>query len=159
MNMELKETMGFVTELMDRLERSSVGTLELEVPGLKIRLEKAAQAQASPVAVAPAPVSVAATNEERTPEPPAVSAGSAENAPAGNIVRSPMVGTFYAAPAPDAPPFVKVGDRVKKGDVLCIIEAMKMMNEIESEYDGVVASVLAANGSLVEFDQPIIVIT
>lgn len=77
---------------------------------------------------------------------------------AGNIVKSPIVGTFYAAPSPDKPPFVKVGDTVKKGDVIMIIESMKLMNEIQSDFDGVVEQILVTDGQAVEFDQPIMVI-
>lgn len=73
----------------------------------------------------------------------------------GNMVKSPLVGTFYAAPSPDSPAFVKVGDTVKKGQVLGIIEAMKLMNEIESEFDGVVEAILVSDGSLVEYNQPL----
>ena len=73
----------------------------------------------------------------------------------GSILRSPMVGVFYAAPSPDSDPFVQVGDKVKKGDVLCIVEAMKLMNEIQSETDGVIAEICVGNGQTVEFDQPL----
>ena len=76
----------------------------------------------------------------------------------GNTVKSPLVGTFYSASAPDAAPYVQVGDTVKKGQVLGIVEAMKLMNEIESEYDGTVKAILVKNGDLVEFDQPMFVI-
>ncbi len=76
----------------------------------------------------------------------------------GKIVKAPLVGVFYSSPAPDSPVFVELGQKVKRGDVLCIIEAMKVMNEIESEYDGVVLEIKAKNGELVEFGQPIIVI-
>lgn len=76
----------------------------------------------------------------------------------GTVVPSPLVGTFYAASAPDAPPMVQAGDTVKKGDTLCIIEAMKVMNEIESPCDGVVNRVLAVNGDLVEYNQPLFII-
>ena len=76
----------------------------------------------------------------------------------GNLVKSPIVGTFYAAPSPDKPPFVKVGDEVKKGDVIMIIESMKLMNEIQSEYDGIVDRILVSDGQAVEYDQPIMVI-
>ncbi|MCL2082438.1 MAG: acetyl-CoA carboxylase biotin carboxyl carrier protein [Oscillospiraceae bacterium] len=76
----------------------------------------------------------------------------------GNPIKSPIVGTFYAAPSPDDPPFVKPGQRVKKGQVLCIIEAMKTMNEIESDHNGTVTQVLAKNGDLVEFGQVLFVI-
>lgn len=84
---------------------------------------------------------------------PPVVATAAPNAKDTIIVKSPIVGTFYAAPAPDAPPFASVGQRVKKGQVLCIIEAMKMMNEIESDADGAVSRVLVENGALVEYGQ------
>lgn len=73
----------------------------------------------------------------------------------GNIVKSPIVGTYYNAPAPDKDPFVKVGQKVKKGDVLMIIESMKLMNEIQSDFDGTIAEIMVANGTGVEFDQPI----
>ena len=78
--------------------------------------------------------------------------------PVGNIMKSPMVGTFYRAPNPEAPDFVKVGDIVKMGQTLCIIEAMKLLNEIDSEFDGVVKQILVDNGQGVEFDQPLFVI-
>lgn len=76
----------------------------------------------------------------------------------GKIVKSPIVGTFYSAPSPDKPPFVKIGDEVKKGDILMIIESMKLMNEIQSDFDGVVEQILVSDGQAVEFDQPIMVI-
>lgn len=76
----------------------------------------------------------------------------------GNVVKAPLVGTFYAASAPDKPPFVTVGKRVKKGDVLMIIESMKLMNEVQSDFDGVVEEILVNNGQAVEFDQPIMII-
>ena len=76
----------------------------------------------------------------------------------GNIVKSPIVGTFYAAPSPDKPPFVKVGDKVKKGDVIMIIESMKLMNEIQSDFDGVVDRILVSDGQAVEYDQPVMII-
>lgn len=81
-----------------------------------------------------------------------------EAVPEGNVVKSPIVGTFYQAPSPDKPPFVKVGDTVKKGDVIMIIESMKLMNEVQSEFDGVVERILVTDGQPVEFDQPIMII-
>ncbi len=94
---------------------------------------------------------------------PAASAPAAETAPAaaeisGNVVKSPIVGTFYAAPSPEKPPFVQVGDSVKKGDVIMIIESMKLMNEIKSEFDGKVKEILVLNGQAVEYDQPLMII-
>lgn len=85
-------------------------------------------------------------------------APKAEAVPEGNVVKSPIVGTFYAAPSPDKAPFVKVGDTVKKGDVIMIIESMKLMNEVQSDFDGTVAEILVNNGDAVEFDQPIMII-
>lgn len=78
-----------------------------------------------------------------------------EEAPAGNIVKAPIVGTFYAAALPEEPPYVKVGDTVKKGDVLMIIESMKLMNEVVSDFDGVVDEIFVSNGEAVEYDQPL----
>lgn len=98
-------------------------------------------------AAAPAPVPVQTAN---TPK--------AESVSDGNVVKSPIVGTFYQAPSPDKPPFVKVGDTVKKGDVIMIIESMKLMNEVQSEFDGVVERILVSDGQAVEYDQPVMII-
>jgi acetyl-CoA carboxylase biotin carboxyl carrier protein len=76
----------------------------------------------------------------------------------GNVVKAPIVGTFYSSPSPDKPPFVKVGDTVKKGDVIMIIESMKLMNEIQSDFDGKVKEILVENGAAVEYDQPVMII-
>lgn len=99
--------------------------------------------------VQPAPVQAAQTTQTAQVAAPTVS---------GNVVKSPIVGTFYAASAPDKPPFVTVGQQVKKGDVIMIIESMKLMNEVQSEFDGTVAEILVKNGEAVEFDQPIMII-
>ena len=108
----------------------------------------------------PMPVPVAAPQQAQLPAESALSASEASMAEevSGKIVKSPIVGTFYSAPSPDKPPFVKTGDEVKKGDVIMIIESMKLMNEIQSEYDGVVEQILVSDGQAVEFDQPIMVI-
>lgn len=87
-----------------------------------------------------------------------VSENKTEDTTSGNIVKSPIVGTFYAAPSPDKPAFVKVGDKVKKGDVIMIIESMKLMNEIQSDFDGVVDKILVSDGQAVEYDQPVMII-
>ena len=99
--------------------------------------------------LAQTPVMQQAAPQTAQAEAPAVS---------GNVVKSPIVGTFYAASAPDKPPFVTVGQQVKKGDVIMIIESMKLMNEVQSEFDGTVAEILVKNGEAVEFDQPIMII-
>ena len=119
--------------------------LEIKENGCELRLERMENAAPAPVAV---PVPVAMPVPEAAPAP--------EHVPDGCIeITSPMVGVFYSAPAENAQPFVSVGDTVKKGDVLCIIEAMKLMNEIVSEYDGVVEEICAVNSQVVDFGHPL----
>ena len=108
----------------------------------------------------PAPVQAAPAAPVNAPaEAPAAAQETGDGIPAGNVVKSPLVGTFYAAPAEDAEPFVKVGDSVKEGQVLAIVEAMKLMNEIESDFTGTVKEILVENGQGVEFGQPLFVIS
>lgn len=104
------------------------------------------------------PAAIPAGAASAAPEEQGTEVSEAETIPEGNVVSCPLVGTFYAASSPDAEPFVQVGDTVKKGQVLGIVEAMKLMNEIESEYDGVVKAILVNNGDLVEFGQDMFVI-
>ena len=92
------------------------------------------------------------------PAPAPQTAPAPDEANGGNIVKAPIVGTYYRSPSPDKPPFVKIGDRVKKGDVIMIIESMKLMNEVQSEFDGVVERILVTDGQAVEYDQPIMII-
>ena len=105
-----------------------------------------------PLPPAGAPVAAAAVMAAPA-EAPAV-----PQKPAGKAIKAPLVGTFYAAPSPDQKPFVQVGDTVKKGDVVLIIESMKLMNEVQSDFDGVVKEILVQNGDGVEYDQPLIII-
>jgi acetyl-CoA carboxylase biotin carboxyl carrier protein len=141
--------------LIELVESSGIAELEIEEGEERVRITRAVAAGAAPQAVsatvpavtAPAPGPVAVAPE---PSPPAE--------PEGHQVKSPMVGTFYRAASPGAKPFVEVGDSVEVGDTLCIIEAMKLMNEIESDKSGVVKQVLAENGQPVEFGQPLVVI-
>lgn len=104
--------------------------------------------------VAAAPVQTAAPTAAPSSEAPEKQSALED----GNVVKSPIVGTFYQSPSPDKPPFVKVGDKVKKGDVIMIIESMKLMNEVQSEFDGTVERILVTDGQAVEFDQPIMII-
>lgn len=97
-------------------------------------------------------------NAAPVPQEQAAPAPVKDEANGGNIVKAPIVGTYYRSPSPDKPPFVKIGDKVKKGDVIMIIESMKLMNEVQSEFDGVVERILVADGQAVEFDQPIMII-
>jgi acetyl-CoA carboxylase biotin carboxyl carrier protein len=110
-----------------------------------------------PQAFAPAPVAAPAPAAPAAPAPTATEAQT-EQAPSGHLVKSPMVGTFYRSPSPGSPVFSEVGQHVKAGDVICIIEAMKMMNQIEADKTGVIEAILVDDGEPVEFDQPLVTI-
>lgn len=134
--------------------------LSLKNGDFEVELQKesavmsAVPAQTTAMPVAPA-VSAPVSSAAESLAPVQTSADETDK----GVVKAPLIGVFYASPSPDAPPFVKVGDRVKKGDILCIIEAMKMMNEITAEADGTVSEVIAENGKLVEFGQPLFKLT
>ena len=144
-----------VKKLIELLEESGIDELEIREGEESVRISRHSKqpAYAQPM-YAPAPAPVAA--------PVAAAAPVAEVAAApklnGHVVRSPMVGTFYRTPAPTSPSFVEVGQSVKKGDILCIVEAMKMMNHIEAETSGAIESILVENGQPVEYDQPLFTI-
>lgn len=127
--------------LMERFERSSISGLELEQNGTRLKLEKAVAVAAAPVA-SPAPAA-------------APVAGQPAQAEEGEYIKAPLVGTFYTAAGPDAAPFVQVGDKVLKGQTVCILEAMKAMSEIPAPMDCVIEEVLLDNGSLAAFDAPL----
>ena len=156
-----------VLELVKAVSDSELTEFKYEEDGVKLSLKKTSdrivqvQVPAAPVAapvIAPAPVPAAApVSAPAGAEAPAEA--SAEGELKGNVVKSPLVGTFYAAPAEDADPFVKVGDSVKEGQVLAIVEAMKLMNEIESDFTGTVTEILVENGQAVEYGQPLFVIS
>jgi acetyl-CoA carboxylase biotin carboxyl carrier protein len=145
----------YVKKLLEMIDASSANSIEITTDkGVKIRISKSARGPvqfAAPMqyAAAPAPPSAPA------PAPaPAAEAAKPESPKARYLeVKSPMVGTYYAAPEPGAKPYLTVGDRISKGQILCIIEAMKIMNEIESEFDGVVKEILAQNAHPVEYGQ------
>ena len=162
-----------VLQLIQAVADSELTEFKYEEDGVKLSLKKTgdkivqvqapavapAVVQAAP-AVIPAPAPVPAAPAPAAEAPAAGgAAGAEEELPAGNIVKSPLVGTFYAAPAEDAEPFVKVGDSVKEGQVLAIVEAMKLMNEIESDFTGTVKEILVENGQAVEYGQPLFVIS
>ncbi len=163
-----------VLELVKAVSDSELTEFKYEEDGVKLSLKKTSdrivqvQAPAAPAAApviapavmpaAPAPVPAAAPVSAPAGAE-AHAAASAESEIKGNIVKSPLVGTFYAAPAEDADPFVKVGDSVKEGQVLAIVEAMKLMNEIESDFTGTVTEILVENGQAVEYGQPLFVIS
>jgi acetyl-CoA carboxylase biotin carboxyl carrier protein len=144
-----------VKKLIELLEESNIGEIEIKEGEESVRISRHGN-QPAPVAYAPpAPAAPAAPVAAAAPETTA-----AEPAPSmDNAVLSPMVGTFYRAPSPEASAFVEVGQTVRVGDVLCIVEAMKMMNQIEADRAGTVTAIHVENGAAVEFDQPLISIS
>ena len=151
-----------VKKLIELLEESGIAEIEISEGEESVRISRYPRATPQVVATAPAALQVAPAAAPAVPAPaPAPAAAAAEEQAAyreENTVTAPMVGTFYSAPAPGAKPFVELGDEVKSGQVLCIIEAMKMMNQIESDKAGRVRAILAKNGEPVEFGQPLFVI-
>lgn len=140
-----------IKKLIELLEESGINELEIQEGEESVRISRgggqggAEVIPAQPAAPQPAPE-------------PAPEADKPAPEPEGHLVRSPMVGTFYRAPSPDAPSFVEEGQVVQAGEVLCIVEAMKMMNQIEADRDGVIEAILVEDGEPVEFDQPMLVI-
>ena len=135
--------MDLVRELMEAFEQADIDKMKIEMEGVKLELEKSQQVQVTaPVTVSSesAPVVVQEVKEEK----PVIS---------GTEVKAPLVGVYYSSPSPDDQPFVKEGSKVTKGQTLCIIEAMKVMNEIHAPMDGVIAEILVTDDSMVEFDQ------
>ena len=146
-----------IKKLIELVEESGISELEITEGEESVRISRGSRnAVAAPVQTyvqpAPAPAPVA------SPAPAAAPAAEAPAAPTGHQVKSPMVGTFYAASSPGSDPFVKVGQSVKAGDVICIVEAMKMMNQIEADKAGVIEAILVSDGEPVEYDQPLVVI-
>jgi acetyl-CoA carboxylase biotin carboxyl carrier protein len=137
-----------IKELIDLMQATDVAEIEVERSGTRIRIRR--REKEGPVAeVRKAPPPPPAPEQVREEAPPAAPEVD------GEVLRAPLVGTFYRSPGPDTKPYVEVGDRVEKGQVLCIIEAMKLMNEIEAEYPGVIREALAENGQPVEYGQPL----
>ena len=157
--MDLKE----LKEILQILEEKEITEFELEEQGIKLRIRKAAAnsgahtvvtmaAPAAPAALPVAPAGTASGTQARSEASPAAAPAAEEGL---HIVKSPIVGTFYRSPDPNSPSFVEVGDRVKNGQVLCIIEAMKLMNEIESEVAGEIVKIHAENGKPVQYGDPL----
>ena len=144
-------------ELIDAVSKSDLTGFKYEEEGIKLHLSKkentcyVTENLSAPVNA----VTTSAAEIKKAAEGDQISGTSAEEIPVGNVVESPLVGTFYAAPAEDAESFGKVGDRVEKGQTLGIVEAMKLMNEIESDYSGTVAEILVNNQEGVEYGQPL----
>ena len=144
-----------VKKLIELLEESGIDELEIREGEESVRISRHSKTPAQPYyapAPAAAPVAPAAAPVAAAPEAPSAPKLN------GHVVKSPMVGTFYRTPAPTSPAFVEVGQTVKKGDTICIVEAMKMMNHITAEKAGVIESILVENGQPVEYDQPLFTI-
>ena len=144
-----------VKKLIELLEESNIDELEIKEGEESVRIIRNSQ---TTVAAAPAPVAAAPIVAAPAVAVPGGDEETEAPIPEGHIVTSPMVGTFYSSPAPDAPTFVEVGKTVKVGDVLCIVEAMKMMNQIEADKAGTIGAILVEDGEAVEFDQAMITI-
>ncbi|NOQ15026.1 MAG: acetyl-CoA carboxylase biotin carboxyl carrier protein [Methyloprofundus sp.] len=139
-----------IKKLIEIIEESDIAEIEITEGEESVRINRYSTAIA-PVAIAPAPVAVAATAAPVTSEPVA-------SEPSGHAVKSPMVGTFYRSASPGSAPFVEVGHSVKEGDTLCIIEAMKILNQIEADKSGVIKQILIENAQAVEYDQALFII-
>lgn len=147
-------------KLIDLVEESGIAEIEVTEGEEKVRITRsvAAPAVQTVYAAAPAPVAAPAAATQAAAAPAAPAAPAAAPANHANAQKSPMVGTFYRAASPTSDPFVEVGQTVKEGQTLCIIEAMKLMNEIEAEKSGVVKAILVENGTPVEYGEPLFVI-
>ena len=155
--MDINELKDVALELMNALKAKNLGEVELEMDDVKIKIKSAPPAPVVPVAAAPVAATATPAGTPAAAQDEAA-ASPAEELPAGTEVKSPLVGTFYSSPAPDAPPFVLVGQKVKEGDTLFIIEAMKTMNEVKSPCDGTVSRILAQPGDMVEYNQTVAII-
>jgi len=158
-----------IKALIDLLDKSNLAELEIKEGEESVRLARHSRHAPAPAPTAPPPAVAAADHERRTAAHamPAVAATASEaqvgkngkDVPDGHMIRSPMVGTYYASPNPDSPAFVKVGQTVKAGETLGIIEAMKMFNPIEADVSGTVRAILVTSGQPIEFDEPMFVIS
>ena len=146
-----------IEKLADIINKKELSELTI-ADGEKTITLKGKKMMPPPPAAVPFPVMGAPVQAESGDSTLAAAEKSVAEEVSGSIVKSPIVGTFYAAHSPDKPPFVKVGDEVKKGDVIMIIESMKLMNEIQSDFDGIVDKILVTDGQPVEYDQPVMVI-
>ena len=151
-----------VKKLLDLISESEVNEVSIEEGDFKIKVKKSSEAAAQTVHYQ-MPQQPQAPQAPAAPQPAATENGNSDSdeepaQPAGEVVKSPIVGTFYEAPSPDSGPFVAVGDRIEAGQTICIVEAMKIMNEIEAEFSGTVEKILVDDGSPVEYDQPLLII-
>jgi acetyl-CoA carboxylase biotin carboxyl carrier protein len=147
-----------VKKLIELLEESNIDEIEIKEGEESVRISRNRASAAPQYFAAPAPMMAAAPAPAAPAPTAAAPAAEAQPASGGHLLKSPMVGTFYRAASPGSPPFVEIGKHVKVGDVICIVEAMKMMNQIEADRAGVVEAILVEDGQPVEFDQPLVTI-
>jgi acetyl-CoA carboxylase biotin carboxyl carrier protein len=142
-------------KLIDLVQESGISELEITEGEEKVKIVKGGVVS---MAAAPAMVALPAAASAAAAAPTATAAGEPPEGQEGHVVKAPMVGTFYRSPSPDAKAFVEVGQAVKEGDTICIIEAMKLMNEIEADASGTVKAILVENGQPVEYGQPLFIL-
>jgi len=148
-----------IKKLIELLEESDIGELEIKEGEESVRISRnGVFANAHAPVYAPAPVAAAAAPAAAPTAAATEEKKEGSQSLSGHIIRSPMVGTYYSSPSPGSPAFVQIGQHVKPGDVICIVEAMKMMNQIEADKAGVVEAILVVDGEPLEFDQPMITI-
>jgi len=146
-----------IKELMKLFGKSKLEKLQIKQKDFELEMQKSIEQATSTPSVQPAvPADTKETATMAEQQPPILS--ESKKKIDGEVITSPMVGTLYASPSPDSPPFVKVGDKVKRGDVLCILEAMKIMNELEAEYDCKILDILVGNGEPVEYGKPLFIV-
>ena len=145
-------------KLIDLVQESGIGELEITEGEERVRIARGGAVSVTPLVAAALPVAAAPAGASAPVVPAAAAPGAPEPAQEGHVVKSPMVGTFYRAPSPDGKPFVDVGATVKAGETVCVIEAMKLMNEIECDAAGVVKAILVENGQPVEYGQALFII-
>lgn len=145
-----------IKEIIDHVDQSSLSVFKLETEGFKLCVEKSQAVQVVSTSAALSAGQSAACPACEDPAKPVQDALPVQQKECGNVVTSPIVGTFYAAASPEKPAFIKVGQHVQKGDVLFIVESMKLMNEITSEFDGTVEEILAHDGQSLEYGQPVL---
>lgn len=149
-----------IKNILNLISESDVDEVSIEEGDFKIKVKKTGTVEQVTYTQPAAPAHVAAPAAPSQPAAPASGESKEESkpAPSGDTLKSPIVGTYYKAPSPDSDPFVKVGDKVSKGQTLCIVEAMKIMNEIEAEFGGTIEEILVEDGQPVEYDQPLFTI-
>lgn len=149
-----------VKKLLDLISETDLNEVEIEEGDFKVKVKKISTSPGPVQYQVPAQAQSAVSQPAQTtaPEQPQTKTEAKDEQPSGEVVKSPIVGTFYEAPSPDSEAFVKVGDQVKEGETLCIVEAMKIMNEIEAEFSGTVQKILVSDAQPIEFDQPLFII-